>query len=63
MSTTDSSVTPTVDQITVDMATQGVWAQASVDPDKFMVIESETNKVSVTNNTDSEKTLKINVGI
>jgi len=28
-----------------------------------MVIESETNKVSVTNNTDSEKTLKINVGI
>lgn len=63
MTTDDTTVTPSVDQITVNMETNGVWAHTVPNPDTILVYEEGTNDIVVTNLTNEEKTLKVNVEV
>jgi len=61
MSTTDTSVTPSVDQISVDMNTMGVWSHITLTPDLIDVYDNGVDSVTVTNNSASEESFKIGV--
>jgi hypothetical protein len=61
LSTTDTSVSPTVDQITVGMTLNGHYTQIVVDGDKLESIESGTHVVTITNGDAVSNTYKISI--
>ncbi len=63
LSSTDQVVTPTVDQISVNMTTAGMWAHTAANPDSLIVAEDGERTVLVTNNSGTEKTLRITVEV
>jgi alpha-tubulin suppressor-like RCC1 family protein len=62
LSTTDTSVSPTVDQITVGMTLNGYFTQIVVDGDKLQASESGTHTVTITNADTIDNIYKISVG-
>ena len=61
LSTTDYTVTPTVDQISVDMATMGTWNHISLDPALITVYDNGVDSMTVVNNSDSAESFKVGV--
>jgi len=61
LSTTDVSVTPTVDVISVNGRTQGVWAHTYPDPSKYVVSSFDNTKILVRNVSSQQKQLKIHI--
>jgi hypothetical protein len=62
LSTTDTSVSPSVDQITVGMTLNGYFTQIVVEGDQLQVSESGTHTVNITNGSDVDNIYKISVG-
>jgi alpha-tubulin suppressor-like RCC1 family protein len=61
MTTTDTSVSPSVDQISLSLTTQGYLAHTTPSPTTYVVIDSGTQDVVITNNTGSTKTIRADI--
>ena len=61
MTTTDTSVSPSVDQISLSLTTQGYLAHTTPSPTTYVVIDSGTQDVVITNNTGGTKTIRADI--
>jgi hypothetical protein len=61
LSTTDTSVSPTVDQITVGMELEGNYTQVVVDGVNLQATESGTHIVTITNGEAESNIYKISI--
>lgn len=61
MTTTDTSVSPSVDQISLSLTTQGYLAHTTPSPTTYVVVDSGTQDVVITNSTGSTKTVRADI--
>jgi len=63
LTTTDTSVSPDIDQITVGLSQNGTYTQVAIDGVTLLAAESGTNTVTVTNSESTEETYNFMVSV